>query len=248
MARTLQEHTATVFPAGPETLRRMADVDHYNSWIYDLIKPYLGRRIVEVGCGIGNMTGYFLQGEHLLAFDLLPESADWVRRKFGGQVNLAVRQGDLCDPRFIGSLSEGGFDTVISINMLEHVQDDAKGLAHMFNLLDERGHLLLFVPAGSYLYGSLDRALGHYRRYDKRGLRAAVRRAGFRIEKLHYVNALGIVGWFLNSRVLRRELLPTGQLGLFNNLAPVLQRIESKVTPPFGQSLLCVARKEPPGG
>src|SRR5688572_23719543 len=81
--------------AGRETLRRMADVDHYNSWIYELMKPYVGRRVIEVGCGIGNMTGYFLQAELLLAFDLLPESANWVAEKFQGRDNLIVSQGDI---------------------------------------------------------------------------------------------------------------------------------------------------------
>jgi SAM-dependent methyltransferase len=242
MTQILQDQAA-VYPAGHETLRRMADVDHYNSWIYDLIEPYLGRRIVEVGCGIGNMTCYFLRAERLLAFDLLPESVEWVRAKYGARPNLAVRQGDLCDPVFITGIADEQFDTVISINMLEHVRDDRKGLAHAHRLLRDGGSLLLFVPAGSYLYGSLDRALGHYRRYDRRGLEALVKGAGFGIERLHYVNALGIVGWFVNSRLLRKEVLPKGQLSLFNRIAPVLQRVESKIRPPFGQSLLCVARK-----
>ena len=242
MTLTSDKHIAA-YPAGHETLRRMADVDRYNSWIYDMIKPFLGRRIVEVGCGIGNMTGYFLHAERLLVFDLLPESVEWVRSRYGDRPNLVVRQGDLCDPAFIARSAEEPFDTVISINMLEHVKEDKKGLAHMHRLLDDGGYLLLFVPAGSYLYGSLDRALGHYRRYDRRGLAAAVRGAGYTIEKLHYVNALGVAGWYLNSRLLRKTLLPKGQLGLFNRVAPILQKLESRIKPPFGQSLLCIARK-----
>jgi SAM-dependent methyltransferase len=242
MTLTSEKHIA-LYPAGHETLRRMADVDRYNSWIYDLIEPFLGRRIVEVGCGIGNMTGYFLRAERLLAFDLLRESVEWVQARYGDRPNLVVHEGDLCDPGFIARSGEESFDTVVSINMLEHVKEDKKGLAHMNRLLVEGGYLLLFVPAGSYLYGSLDRALGHYRRYDRRGLAAAVRGAGFTIAKLHYVNALGVAGWYLNSRLLRKTLLPKGQLGLFNRVAPLLQTIESRIKPPFGQSLLCVARK-----
>ncbi len=109
---------------GPETLRRMADVDHYNTWIYELIRPYVGRRVVEVGCGIGNMTGYFLPAELLLAFDLLPESADWVAEKFRGRDNLIVSQGDVCDEAFVSWAARHRFDTVVSINMLEHVERD----------------------------------------------------------------------------------------------------------------------------
>lgn len=229
-----------------ETLRRMADVDHYNSWIYELMRPYIGRRIIEVGCGIGNMTGYFLQAELLLAFDLLPESASWVSEKFQGCDNLIVQQGDVCDEAFIGRVKGHQFDTVVSTNMLEHVEQDARALSHMSRLLVEGGYLLLFVPAGSYLFGSLDVALGHYRRYDKPRLTKLVSDAGLHIEQLCYVNALGVLGWYLNSRILRRQLLPKNQLSAFNALAPLLRRIESRIPPPFGQSLLCVARKGVP--
>src|SRR5688572_1436060 len=175
-----------------ETLRRMADVDHYNSWIYELMRPYIGRRVIEVGCGIGNMTGYFLQAELLLAFDLLPESVSWVTEKFQGCDNLIVQQGDVCDEDFIGRVKGHQFDTVVSTNMLEHVEQGARALSHMSRLLVEGGYLLLFVPAGSYLFGSLDVALGHYRRYDKPRLTTLVSDAGLHIEQLCYVNALGV--------------------------------------------------------
>src|SRR5690242_3315627 len=205
MAFQVKEPPAHIVTAGQETLRRMADVDHYNSWIYQLIRPYLGRRIVEVGCGIGNMTAYFLRAELLLAFDLLPESAAWVGARYQPHSNVLVRQGDVCDPAFVSWAADLRFDTVVSINMLEHVERDSLALAHMNRLVQPGGHLLLFVPAGSYLYGSLDRAVGHYRRYDRSRLARQVGAAGFRIRKLGFVNALGVVGWFLNSRVLRRH-------------------------------------------
>ena len=243
MTFTSKAHKAVHPSAGRETLRRMADVDHYNSWIYDLMRPYVGRRVVEVGCGIGNMTGYFLQAELLLAFDLLPESVNWVAEKFQGYNNLIVTEGDVCDEVFIDRAAPHRFDTVVSTNMLEHVEQDARALDHMSRLLVEGGHLLLFVPAGSYLFGSLDVALGHHRRYDKPRLAALVAEAGLHIEQLCYVNALGVLGWYLNSRILRRQLLPKNQLSVFNSLAPLLRRIEIIVPPPFGQSLLCIARK-----
>jgi SAM-dependent methyltransferase len=236
----------------------MADVDHYNSWIFRLMRPFVGRRVVEVGCGLGNMTGYFLRSElrpsasgpldqdsssFVLAFDLLPESVEWVSEKYRGDERLMVREGDVCDQDFIEQAVGYGFDTVASINMLEHVKDDARALAHMHKLIQPGGCLLLFVPAMPALYGALDKALGHYRRYSKKGLRALVRGAGFDIHELYYVNLAGVPGWFLNSRVLRRQLLPRNQLGLFNLLAPTLERAEAKVRPPVGQSLLCIARK-----
>src|SRR5262249_37943560 len=128
-----------IVAAGQETLRRMADVDHYNAWIYQLIAPYLGRRVVEVGCGLGNMTASFLQAEFLLAFDLLDESAAWVSAKFPNRPNLRVQQGDVCDAAFVQQAATHGFDTAISINMLEHVERDDVALAHMHQLLGPQG-------------------------------------------------------------------------------------------------------------
>ncbi|HUP27362.1 MAG TPA: class I SAM-dependent methyltransferase [Chloroflexia bacterium] len=234
----------SIISTGQETLRRMASVDNYNSWIYELMRPHLGRRIAEVGCGIGNMTEYLLGADLLLAFDILPESAAWVGDKFKGRPNVQVRQGDLCDAGFVTEASRLCFDTVVSINMLEHIQDDRKALSHMHTLLGRDGRLLLFVPAGPYMFGTLDISLGHFRRYDKKGLSRKVRQAGFHVEKLHYVNILGVAGWLLNSRILRRKILPKDQLGFFNTLAPLLQAAEKRFQPPFGQSLLCVASKK----
>ncbi|HUS16600.1 MAG TPA: class I SAM-dependent methyltransferase, partial [Chloroflexia bacterium] len=242
MALEQADLTVSTDPVGHETLRRMADVDHYNAWIARLIRPFVGRRVVEVGCGIGNMTGYFLDADLVCAFDLLPESAEWVGAKFAAQPQVHVQQGDICDAAFVATLVHHRFDTVVSINMLEHVADDQHALGQMYRLVEPGGHLLLFVPAGSYLFGSLDRALGHYRRYDRPHLAAQVQAAGFTLEHLYYVNLLGVAGWWLNSRVLRRHLLPKGQLRSFNALAPLLQALEQRRRPPFGQSLLCVAR------
>jgi SAM-dependent methyltransferase len=223
----------------------MSDAGRYNEWIYDLVRGHVGRQVVEVGCGIGNMTRYFLSAGGVVAFDLLPESVAWVRAKYRSATHLTVLQGDVCDPRFIAGLGEASFDTVVSINMLEHVEKDALALRHMYALLEEGGYLLLFVPAGRYLYGSLDVALGHYRRYTRSGLARLAHSAGFEIVKLHHVNALGVVGWWANSRLLRRRILPKSQLRMFDRLASAVAAVERRFIPPFGQSLLCIARKPP---
>ena len=152
------------------------------------------------------MTTYFLQGgvsqpaqsvaneSFVLAFDLLPESVEWVGSRYQGDQRLLVRQGDLCDRDFITWAAHYDFDTVASTNMLEHVKHDAEALSNMYTLLQPEGHLLLFVPAMPALFGALDRALGHYRRYSKKGLRSLVSGAGFEICELYYVNVAGVLG------------------------------------------------------
>jgi SAM-dependent methyltransferase len=233
----------TVEAVGFETLARMADVEGYNSWVYRQIRPYLGARVLEVGCGIGNMTGYYVDRHQLVCVDLLPESLALVRRKFPGRPNLHTMQGDICTEATITSLASYEFDTAILLNVLEHIENDARALTAIHRLLAPGGHLVLLVPAGRYLYGTLDHALGHYRRYELADLRALLISSGYSVQRLHYMNLAGILGWFLNSRALRRTLLPRPQLALFNILAPLFERLEGCLTPPRGQSLLAICRK-----
>ncbi|HEY79902.1 MAG TPA: class I SAM-dependent methyltransferase [Anaerolineae bacterium] len=236
-------------PIGYETLRRMASVAHYNRWIYEELSPYAGRRLLEVGCGIGNMTEYFLDRELLVGVDRLAASVQFTRRRFQRHPHVEIFQGDITDAAILERLRPYRFDTVICINVLEHIQDDVRALQHMRQALQPGGRLLLLVPAGPYLYGELDGALGHHRRYERGGLAEAVQAAGFRPIQIRYMNLAGIAGWWLNSRVLRRRLLPKGQLAWFDRLAPLFIRAERLLRRvwdvPAGQSLICIAEKRP---
>jgi SAM-dependent methyltransferase len=233
----------TIDPVGIETLLRMADVEAYNDWVYRQIRPYMGERVLEVGCGIGNMTGYYADRPLLVCVDLLAESLVLAREKIGDQPNLHLVQGDICADATVERLAEFRFDTAIMLNVLEHIPDDATALACIQRLLAPRGRLLLLVPAERYLYGTLDRALGHFRRYERRPLRGLLVRSGFEVESLRYMNLPGIVGWFMNGRIFRRDLLPRPQLALFNVLAPLFERVEASISPPRGQSLVAICRK-----
>lgn len=234
-------------PIGYETLRRMASVERYNRWIFEEIAPFAGQRLLEVGCGIGNMTEYFADRDVVVGIDMLPASVELMRRLHASKPAVDGFLGDITDPTVVEQLRRYRFDTVLCLNVLEHILEDRKALEHMHDLLGSGGSLLLFVPAGGYLYGSLDRALGHHRRYDRSQIEALVRGAGFEIVHLSYLNLPGVPGWWLNSRVLEREILPQGQLAWFNRLAPLFIAVERLMrriwNVPLGQSLVCIARK-----
>jgi len=236
-------------PIGYETLRRMATVPRYNAWIARELTPHVGQRVLEVGCGIGNMSDYFLERELLVCMDMMPGHVEVIRRRYAHRANVVTYAGDITDPATITALRAYCFDTVLCLNVLEHIADERTAVAHMYELLRPGGCLLLFVPAGTYLYGTLDLALGHHRRYERNTLATLVHTAGFRIERLDYLNLAGMLGWWLNSRVLGRHLLPEGQLRLFNRLAPFFIAVERLLRAlwnvPLGQSLLCVARRSP---
>jgi SAM-dependent methyltransferase len=229
--------------AGVETLRRMATVERYNRWIMRAVEAYVGRRILEVGCGIGNMTPFLLDADLVMCIDALPESVAEVRERFSQAPQVRAAQADIAQPASLDIVGREQYDTAVCINVLEHIDDDAAALRQMFTALAPGGHLLLYVPAGQCLYGSLDSALGHFRRYEPAPLRALVAGAGFDLLDSYYMNALGIPGWFLSGRILGHTTPPNGLLWLFNLLTPPLAWLERRWRPPLGQSLVCIARR-----
>ena len=227
---------------GKETLRRMERVDQYTEWMCELIRPYLGREIFEVGCGIGTFTERFIEGTaRYTAVDVREDYVSAVNRRFG---HVAGFNALVCDATAVDNGSElSGYDTVICLNVLEHVQEDEAALKAFNRLLAPGGALLLQVPAHQSIYSQLDANIHHYRRYSRSSLGGKLKAAGFKIDKLYYSNAAGAFGWFFVGKVLRRQLLPETSLGGFNLIAPLLQKIESIVKPPFGLSLMAVARR-----
>lgn len=231
--------------AGVRTLHRMASMDRYNRWIYARMAPHVGEDVLEVGCGIGNMTPFFLSARRLTCVDMLPESLEAVKELAESSHKVNAVLGDIADPLVVSRLGTE-FDTIACINVLEHIADDSAAIVNMVQCLLPGGKLLLFVPALPFLFGHLDRALGHYRRYSRQSLLKLLSSQGLSVVGCHYMNFAAIPGWFIASRLLRREAPPRGLLWLFNCLTPVFMRLEERVALPFGQSLLCVAQKSHP--
>lgn len=227
---------------GQETLRRMASVDRYNSWIYSRLRPYLGQRILEVGCGLGNMTGYFLDRERVVALDRLRESVEMVADMYRDQPSVQCVEGDICDAELVARLGPHQFDTAVCINVLEHIENDALAIRMMARAVGHGGRVIVLAPACPSLYGSLDIGLGHYRRYRLSALSKVLEAVGCEIEDAFHMNVAGIPGWFLNSRILKRRLLPRKMLGLFNCLTPIFCALEQALNPPCGLSVVVVAR------
>ena len=135
-------------------------------------------------------------------------------------------------------------DSVVCVNVLEHIEDDVAALRAMADIVVPGGVIVLLVPAFDALYGPIDRNLGHYRRYRRRALAALCSSMGLEIRKLHYVNSVGFFGWWVNARLLKRETQSDGQIAVFDRwLVPVFSALEAAVPPPFGQSLLAVLRR-----
>ncbi|MBN1402813.1 MAG: methyltransferase domain-containing protein [Anaerolineae bacterium] len=224
-----------------EQQRRLAQADAYLFWLFRNLEPYIGQRVLDVGCAIGNITQFFADREHVVGIDIAPEMvAEWQRR-FAAKPNLHAYVYDITQPEVL-SLADENLDTIVCAHVLEHVYDDQAALQHMRALLPAGGRLILLVPVIKWIWGRLDEATGHQRRYTWHELETLLKQMGFAIEDHWYVNFLAIFGWFLTGRVLGREIIPTGQYGLYNRLTPILARLETLIRPPAGLSVVCICR------
>jgi glycosyltransferase involved in cell wall biosynthesis len=226
---------------GYKTLLRLARAERYNRWMLQQLAPWLGQRVLEIGSGIGSFTQYLTGRDLVLATELNPRYLRILKNTFERHAQVEVMPLDLTDfdP---ASLAARHLDTILCLNVLEHVADDRAALRRLHASLAPGGRLLLLVPAHEALYGAIDRAIDHHRRYERAGLVAKLEEAGFRVETTDFFNRLGVIGWYLNSVILRRTRVPGFQLHLQNLLVPLL-RAEALVPLPFGLSLVAVARR-----
>jgi SAM-dependent methyltransferase len=226
---------------GYKTLLRLSRAERYNRWMLEQLSPWLGQRILEIGSGIGSFTRHLVGRELVMATDINPRYLRILSNTFEHHTRVEVAPLDLTrfDP---AAFSGKAFDTILCLNVLEHVEDDRGALRDMHALLAPGGRLLLLVPAHQRLYGAIDRAIDHHRRYDRNGLLLRLEEAGFRVEHTAFFNRIGVLGWYLNSVLLRRSRVPAFQLRLQNLLVPFL-RAEAVLPLPFGLSLIAVARR-----
>lgn len=226
-----------------DSLDVIEGLDAYNHWVYDLLKDHVGGRVLEVGCGTGNITQYLARSaDEVVGIDPVARFIDRFRQRFTGSKAVTSHRctlADLTPPTEDASC----FDSVVSCNVFEHIEDHVGALKQVATHLRPGGKAVIFVPAGPIAFGKLDRELGHYRRYTVASLREAMQDAGLEWVEGRYSNAVGLFGWWFNSVVLKKTEVPGDQAVLFNRIVPFLRRLEKLIRPPFGQSVIGVARK-----
>jgi glycosyltransferase involved in cell wall biosynthesis len=225
---------------GLETLEVVDRLHRYNRYLWQKMRPYVGARVLEIGAGTGSITRHLSDRSQVLATDTRPDYVDRLRGRFENRPNVSVRRLVLGETN--PDLPKGEFDTVVCSNVLEHIEDDRAALAEMNRALVDGGRLVLVVPMLRALHGSIDRALAHHRRYEKDEIAARLAEAGFALEALAPFNVIGIFGWWLNSRVLRRRSVPPIQARINDLLVPWI-RFEDRFHPRHGMSALVVGRK-----
>ena len=229
--------------SGPEILEVLAGAPRFNRWMADTIRPYLGRRVLEIGAGIGNLTRHLApRRERYIATDIDPEHLARLRTRLQHRPNLEIRACNLAHAGDFTALA-GSLDTVVCLNVLEHVEDDLAGLANIHGALAPGGRAVVLVPHGKEIFGSVDKALGHYRRYDAAQLRAKMEQAGFRVERILEFNRISRPGWYWVGRLRKRPTISPIQVRLFDRLVWLWRRLDRWLPwPPT--SIIAVGVKE----
>ena len=210
----------------------MTQAKNYFAWQARMAGRSLGRRVLEVGCGLGNFTELLLDRELIVAVDIEPLCIERLQSRFPSQPNLQACVADATTDD-LRRLSPFDLDSCVCLNVLEHT-DDQDALRAIAGVLSNQGVIVLIVPAFPALYGPIDQNLGHRRRYTRASLIALAATANLSVEKLQYVNMVGFFGWWINAHVLRRHAQSETQIRLFDRyIVPVLSRLEEWIAPPF---------------
>ena len=229
---------------GLETLRVMQEAWRYNAWQYRRIAPYVASRVCEIGSGIGSMSELLLSTprERVVLTDRDAGYLRTLRQRFAARPPVAVEWLDLPDPDAADRFQAYRLDTVVALNVIEHIEDDMEAMRTIRAMLQPGGRFVMLVPALPALHGTLDQELGHFRRYTRSVLDARLAQAGFQAERIFYFNLVGAFGWWFNARVLRRPQIAAAQVRWFDAFVPFL-RFEDLFRLPFGQSVISVAVK-----
>jgi 2-polyprenyl-3-methyl-5-hydroxy-6-metoxy-1,4-benzoquinol methylase len=212
--------------AAADMLVAMAQAKHFNRWMADTIAPCMAGDVLEVGAGIGNLTVLLSSTDNVYtATDTDQEHLCELRSRTEGHPNIKIAVCDFTNQADAGRFRES-VDTVVCLNVLEHVENDLAGLENIRACLRPGGRAILLVPQGPQVFGSMDEVLEHKRRYTVKELHSKMKAAGFRVERVAPFNRATWPGWYLNSRILRRRTLNRLQLGLFDLLVPILRRID----------------------
>lgn len=223
---------------------RELESDHgkprYLAYQRELIRPHCGRSVLEVGAGLGEFADGFTGADRYVVTDVDPGAVERMKERFADRPEVEVQQFDIDGNTTLADPVE----TLIGINVLEHIEDDVEALRCLSRSLTPDGNIVLFVPGYQQLYGEFDRKVGHYRRYTPATVSAAARDAGLTVEVARPVNFLGAFAWWVAVRKGGAGAPNRTLVSLYDRfVVPVTKTIEKRIRVPFGQSILCVARK-----
>lgn len=227
---------------GAEILDAFSVAPRFNRWMADTIRPYVRERVLEIGAGMGNLTRALARGrERYIAADIDQEHLSRLRSRLAHYVNVEARTCDLSKSADFEPLA-ASVDTVICLNVLEHIEDDLGALRNIFTALAPGGRAIVLVPCGQEIFGRLDVILGHYRRYSDAQLQGVFEKAGFQVQQILHFNHISRPSWYITGKLAKRERISRFQLKIFDRLVWLWRRIDG-VIPWKPTSLIAIATK-----
>lgn len=224
----------------------MEFVDNYNNWILSKFKPFFGETLLEIGTGQGNFKKYVSEWiKNYVSIDIDEEVVKRAQERDKDGNYIAI---DASGDNFVETLAPYNIDTVMCVNVLEHIPNHEKAMKNMLDTLKPGGHLLLFVPAFSALYNDLDSLAGHIRRYKKRDIMPLIDPSQHQVIFNEYFNPVGGVGWWVNNFMSHKNLNNknvNSQVEIFDKyIVPISKFFNGVSKPFFGQSLITVIMKK----
>lgn len=227
---------------GEETLKSMSQGVRLNKWMFNQMKPYIGDKTLEIGSGIGNISKIFIQGsKNIDLSDIRDQYVNYLKFEFPNnkvfKINLVNPDFDIAYSKILGS-----YNLVFALNVIEHIEDDKQAIANIFKLLKPNGYAYILVPAHQILYNNFDRALLHFRRYNKNSLRN-IFPTNSKFQKSWYFNFAGIIGWFIVGSLLKRNIIPESNMKVYNFFTPFFKLIDWLTCRKIGLSVIAVYQK-----
>ncbi|MBU6400415.1 MAG: methyltransferase domain-containing protein, partial [Verrucomicrobia bacterium] len=229
-------------PVGKMALDALEQAPRFNRWMYDAITPHLGGRVVELGAGRGNLTKFLMPQREVLVTDYSADYLQELQERWAHRPRVAFAKLDLTQAADYPSVARFRPDTIVCLNVLEHVEDDLAVLRNLQAVVPAACRLVFLVPFNPRLFSEFDRQIGHFRRYRARELEAKMEQAGFVIERQFFFNKVGVLAWWIGNVLFRQRTLTRGQLKLYNTLTPLFRLIDP-LLPTTGLSTIVVARK-----
>ncbi len=232
---------------GKDTLHSFSRTYRFNQWMFDQIFPWASGKILEAGSGIGNISRLFIEKNFSITLtDIMTDYMIRLKRSFAGDPQVdGVFQLDLSTPDIAAKFPDltGSFDTVVALNVIEHIGDDSLAITNCRKLLRMNGRMIILVPAFQFLYNSFDKDLQHFRRYTKKSVTRLLEDNGFRVVHKTYFNFAGMIGWYISGTLMRNKKIPRSHLRIFEKFVPIFRIIDRLIFRSAGVSVIAVAEK-----
>lgn len=233
---------------GTETLEVISAANNFNYWMYKTIARYCRGQILEIGSGIGNISKYFLEdGATISLSDFDEEYMPGLKDQFKSKENLnGIFHIDFSDNNIEKAHPDllGKFDTIFALNVVEHISDHNLAVKNAHKLLKENGKIVILVPAFQRLFNQFDEQLDHQRRYTARTLKTLIETNGFKVKHSRYFNFIGMLGWLISGNILRKKMIPGGQMKIYDALVPLWKIIDFFTCRFVGISIIQMGEKE----